>query len=45
VDPTELRMDVLRHGSEVEVLEPKELRQQVQEQLRQALSQYTGLSG
>jgi len=43
VDPTELRMDVLRHGAEVEVLEPKELRQQVQEQLRLALSQYTGL--
>jgi len=43
VDPTELRMDVLRHGAEVEVLEPKELRLQVQEQLRQALSQYTGL--
>ncbi len=38
VDLTELSMDVMLHGAEVEVLEPEELRQHVEEQLRKALS-------
>jgi predicted DNA-binding transcriptional regulator YafY len=37
---TELVMDILRHGREVEVLEPPQLRQKVREQLRAALAQY-----
>jgi predicted DNA-binding transcriptional regulator YafY len=39
-DPTELVMDVLRHGPEVEVLEPPELRAAVSERLRQARAVY-----
>lgn len=39
-DPRELAMDVLKHGVEVEVIEPKSLRQLVQEQLRGALGRY-----
>lgn len=40
VDLTELSMDVMRQGAEVEVLEPEELRQHVEAQLRKALSRY-----
>ncbi|NJD05535.1 MAG: WYL domain-containing protein, partial [Methylococcaceae bacterium] len=39
-DPTELIMDILKYGPDVEVLEPPELREQVQERLHQALRQY-----
>lgn len=39
-DPRELAMDVLKHGAEVEVIEPKSLRQSVREQLRGALERY-----
>ncbi len=38
-DP-ELMMDILKHGSEVEVLSPPELRQQVAQQLNAAAHQY-----
>ena len=37
---TELVMDVLRHGPEVEVLAPTELRAAVGERLRQARAVY-----
>src|SRR5574340_551658 len=40
-DPRELTMDVLRHGAEVEVIEPEELRREVAECLRQAAAKYT----
>ena len=39
-DTRELSMDILRHGRHVEVIEPSELRQTVQSELRQALDQY-----
>ncbi len=39
-DPRELVMDVLKHGGEVEVIEPESLRQQLREQLRNALGKY-----
>lgn len=39
-NPTELIMDILRHGSEVEVISPPDLRQAVQLQLQQALEHY-----
>lgn len=39
-DPRELVMDILRHGPEVEVLEPPELRDQVRVALQAALAQY-----
>lgn len=39
-DLTELSMDILRHGPEVEVAEPAELRQLVSQQLRDALAVY-----
>jgi predicted DNA-binding transcriptional regulator YafY len=39
-DPRELAMDILKHGAEVEVMEPESLRELVQEQLRSALGQY-----
>jgi predicted DNA-binding transcriptional regulator YafY len=39
-NPTELIMDILRHGSEVEVVSPSELRQAVRKQLQQALEHY-----
>ncbi len=39
-DARELVMDILRHGADVEVTEPKELRQEVLEQLQRASDQY-----
>jgi predicted DNA-binding transcriptional regulator YafY len=39
-DERELLMDVLKHGSEVEVLAPHSLRERVAQQLRQTLSRY-----
>lgn len=39
-DSTELLMDILRYGPEVEVLEPPALRASIQSQLNQALQQY-----
>ena len=39
-NPTELVMDILRHGSGVEVIEPPALRRQVRERLTDALKQY-----
>lgn len=41
-DPTELIMDILRQGPEVEVIEPEELREAVIRQLENALGKYTG---
>jgi predicted DNA-binding transcriptional regulator YafY len=40
-DERELVMDVLRHGAEVEVVEPRSLRETVAAQLRAALARYT----
>lgn len=39
-DPRELVMDVLKHGADVEVVEPASLRQMLSKHLRQALQQY-----
>lgn len=39
---TELLLDILRYGPDVEVLEPPALRQRVQQRLQQALQQYAG---
>ncbi len=39
-DPTELVMDVLRHGPNVRVASPPELVQQVRDQLAQTLQSY-----
>ena len=39
-DERELVMDILRHGAEVEVIEPKVLRDVVAKQLRAALGRY-----
>jgi len=39
-DDRELVMDILRHGPEVEVIEPEALRRQVIEQLRRTLGRY-----
>ncbi|BCO32891.1 transcriptional regulator [Thiohalobacter sp. COW1] len=39
-EPTELIMDILKYGPEVEVLGPEELRHQVQAQLEAALARY-----
>ncbi|MBI5923226.1 MAG: YafY family transcriptional regulator [Betaproteobacteria bacterium] len=39
-NPTELVMDILRHGSGVEVLEPAALRRMVQKELAEALTNY-----
>lgn len=39
-DARELVMDIMRHGRNVEVIAPAELRQDVQEQLRLALDRY-----
>jgi predicted DNA-binding transcriptional regulator YafY len=40
VDPTELAMDVLRHGAQVRVLAPASLRDEVRRRLRAALQAY-----
>ena len=34
-------MDILRHGGEVEVISPPQLRQAIHEQLQQALKNYS----
>ncbi|HEX5338860.1 MAG TPA: WYL domain-containing protein [Gallionella sp.] len=39
-DPRELSMDILKHGAEVEVVEPASLRQSLSKQLQLALQQY-----
>lgn len=39
-DPRELLMDILKHGAEVEVVEPSSLREMAREQLRRALEKY-----
>lgn len=39
-NPTELIMDILRHGAQVEVLEPESLRRQVREELEAARRRY-----
>jgi len=39
-DPTELILDILRYGDDVEVLKPKQLRAQVREKLKAALEKY-----
>ena len=41
-DDRELLLDILRYGSEVQVLEPRELRERVREELGRALQQYAG---
>ncbi|MDE2395017.1 MAG: WYL domain-containing protein [Burkholderiales bacterium] len=43
VDDTELVMDLLRQGDDVEVLEPPELREKVRARLRSALARYEDL--
>ena len=40
-EPRELVMDVMRQGKNVEVVAPEELREQVREELKQAISQYS----
>jgi predicted DNA-binding transcriptional regulator YafY len=39
-DDRELVMDILRHGADVEVVEPKSLREEIVRRLREALQQY-----
>ncbi len=39
-DPRELVMDILRHGPEVEVIEPAQLRERVTDHLRRTLDRY-----
>ncbi len=39
-NPIELTMDILRHGSDVEVMSPKSLRDAVKNKLRESLDQY-----
>ena len=39
-DPRELVMDILRHGPDVEVMAPSDLRAAVAERLRAAISRY-----
>jgi predicted DNA-binding transcriptional regulator YafY len=39
-NPTELLMDILKYGPDVEVVAPAALRTMVEERLRQALQQY-----
>jgi predicted DNA-binding transcriptional regulator YafY len=43
-DPTELAMDILRHGEQVQVLAPKELATEVADRLRRAMRRYDPLS-
>lgn len=40
-DSRELIMDILKHGAEVEVIEPEELRREVMARLNQAAAKYT----
>jgi predicted DNA-binding transcriptional regulator YafY len=40
-DPRQLVMDTLKHGAEVEVIAPEELRREVAECLRQGSAKYT----
>jgi predicted DNA-binding transcriptional regulator YafY len=40
-EPRELVMDIMRHGQNVEVVAPAELREQVCEALRRAVAQYS----
>ncbi len=42
-DSRELVMDVLKHGADVQVIEPRSLRQLVHEQLASALAQYRAM--
>jgi len=44
-NPTELLMEVLRHGPEAEIIAPEELRQQVRRQLQAALRRYNDVNG
>jgi predicted DNA-binding transcriptional regulator YafY len=44
-DARELAMDILKHGAEVEVLNPPGLRQTVSAELRRALDRYHGPAG
>lgn len=39
-NPTELIMDILKYGVDVEVISPKSLRREVEERLKQALNHY-----
>lgn len=39
-DPRELILDIMRYGAEVEVIAPESLREQVKEQLKEALGKY-----
>src|SRR6185312_11797153 len=41
-DARELVMDIMRHGRNVEVVSPSELREQLQSELEQALARYRG---
>jgi predicted DNA-binding transcriptional regulator YafY len=43
-DPTELIMDILRHGADIEVLSPPELRSAVRDELSKAATIYTSNS-
>lgn len=43
-DPTELIQEVLRHGPEVEVMAPADLRREVASRLRRAVDQYEEMS-
>lgn len=42
-NPTELILDILRYGDEVEVIEPEPLRQAVAEKLEKATARYRGI--
>jgi proteasome accessory factor C len=44
-DPREIVMDILRHGAEVEVVEPAALRAVVSEQFKRALARYDSQNG
>jgi predicted DNA-binding transcriptional regulator YafY len=44
-DDRELVMDILRHGAEVEVVDPPPLREAVKEVLREALARYRPARG
>lgn len=40
-EPRELVMDIMRQGSNVEVVAPDDLREQVRQELQRTLSQYS----